>query len=122
MLKQIKVHSDDAFYDKEVDIQGTTYVFTFSWNERFDSWYIERFAPQGQTPIATGRRVVLDFPMFGKDVDDRKPDGAFVFLRSTDDKSPVGRLELGQTVGFYLFRPEETFVSDPIYAADIDIQ
>lgn len=61
---------DFAQFEYELPIQGTTWVFRFTWRERLQSWYLSIYYPEGGA-LAINRRLSpntkltesrLDFP------------------------------------------------------------
>jgi hypothetical protein len=67
-------------YRYTITIQGTAYIFGFVYAERHDSWYLSIY-DRNLTPIRTGIRIVIGWPLNLRDIDSRLFGGLLVALR-----------------------------------------
>jgi hypothetical protein len=80
----------------ETELEGTLYRFLFIWNERDEAWFMT-VSDTDDDPIASGVRVVADFPLLRRVADARAPLGDIVALDSTGEGDP-GLADLGVRV------------------------
>lgn len=80
----------------EVSLEGTLYLFALAWNARDSAWYMAISDADG-APIATGIRVVVDWPLLKGVADSRRPPGEIFALDTTGTGDP-GLADLGGRV------------------------
>jgi len=83
---QLKIRSDFDNYRYRVDLDNTTYVFSFKWNTRSERWQITIYASDGET-------VLISVPLTAN---------ADLLTRFRDKNLPKGRLFCIDTTGQWL--------------------
>lgn len=87
----------EARYTFECDLDEVTFQFSFEWNDRDSGWYMSISDVNG-SPIISGRRVVLNYPLTNIYADARKPKGELIAIDTTDKNVEPGLLDLGDRV------------------------
>lgn len=85
----------DPFYSYSIRLEGKSYVFEFSYNQREDTWFFNVALEDG-TVLAQGVKVVCKINLLRKFADVRLPPGLLVALPNGNDASPPGLEELGE--------------------------
>ena len=79
------------FYTYQVTLDGETYRLTYSWNERACSWYLD-VAAADDTPLISGQRIGVDYPLIGRNNDPRLPPGSIQAISlDADNNADPGR-------------------------------
>lgn len=97
---------DLPWFEQELSIEETTYFIEMWWDVRIESWYISLF-DENFDPIRVGRKASLNYSLFWRTVDPRMYDGALAFIRSSDLRGRIRRVELGEGVDLVYFSPDE---------------
>lgn len=98
--------STDPAYTQRTKLDGVEYVLTFEWNERDARWYFS-IADEDGEPIASGVKVVADWPLLRRVVDPRCPPGEIGAVDATGAGEPPGRYDLGERVKIYYYDADE---------------
>lgn len=95
---EIPVAFDTPLYTERVTLDGKEYLFKFDWNDRENRWYMGLFSVTGD-PLATGIKVVANWPLLRKLAGDTVPPGVLIAtdLSPQDGESPT-YAELGTRV------------------------
>ena len=114
MATVIKV-PDSAYSDSEVTLSGKTYIFTFKFNSRNSSWYLDLKDSDGDIILA-GIKIMPNQNLTGRYISttsENFPDGNLWCFRALNDFSPIGRdnFGLGKTyeLTFLTHQDEEDF-------------
>jgi hypothetical protein len=86
--------SDDIFYTQITTLDGSDYLLEFRFNTREGVWYLQISLTDG-TLLATGIKLVSNWPLLQKFADPRMPPGELMALAQGPDDSPAGQEELG---------------------------
>lgn len=97
----IPVSTDPAFTQRS-KLDGTEYELYFEWNERDGRWFFSISDSTGDR-IASGIKVVADWPLIHRVRDARRPPGEIVAIDSTGNGEPPGRDDLGARVKIYYY-------------------
>lgn len=82
----------------ELTLDGRRYLLRFRWMERQASWYMSVYTVAG-TPIRTGVRVVVNFPLLSRSGSALLPDGILLGVDvSQAGAEIVAQSELGDRV------------------------
>ena len=92
-ILEINTFPDNPFYTCRVSLDGTEYLFAFSYNGREDRIYLDLKTLEGSI-IVRGIKIVTSIPLAASCKDERMPPGALIALSLTDD-TPPGLGELG---------------------------
>lgn len=76
------------------DLDGVTYGFEVRWNARSEAFYMSIFTAEGDLIIAN-RKIVLDWPLFGRFADSRLPPGPIIATDTSGASSMPALDELG---------------------------
>ncbi len=87
--------SIDPYYIQRTDLEGRGYILQFDYGTREDVWYLTIYDLEG-VPLATGIRMVCNWPLTYRLPDPRLPPGKLlVTTRTAVDDTPPGLLDLG---------------------------
>jgi len=96
-----------AFYDQRVELDGTTYVLDFAWNERGRSWFLTVNTADG-APIVSGLAVVSNWPLLRRfKYKPELPGGELVAVDLTGTYDAAGYTDLGTNVQLTYFTAAE---------------
>lgn len=93
----LPLRNDVPYFDFFVELEGVTYGFAFRWNHRAKAWFVDLKDADDQ-PIVSGARVVVDFPLFIRSADPRRPPGLFIVTDTTGKRIDPGEHDLGGRV------------------------
>lgn len=99
----------DAFFTETVNLEGSDFALTFTYNQREDAYYLSIATTDG-TDLAVGVKVVANWPLLHKYATTGLPPGEMFAFSSTADISPPGLGELGEgqrCTLYYLTRAEQ---------------
>lgn len=97
MIQRIPINPQSAAQEFETVLDGNVYRLGFRWNWRDSSWSMD-IQTRNRVPLLDGLKVVLNYELIGRFVDERLPDGFIVALDSTRRLEGIGRFDLGNTV------------------------
>lgn len=85
-------------WDQISEIDGREYQLIFSWNDRYQSWYLD-ILDQDSSPILYGKRLVCGV-VLGRELvgDSRIWPGKLSCVATTPDASDPGQFDLGSRV------------------------
>ena len=107
-LIKLPVDSLRANYSFKIDLEGTTYTFSFRYNTR-DSVWIMDIADEGENIILSGIPLLLGTLLFERFPNSNIPLGDFFVLSLEDSTSEATRDNLGTDV---LLMYEESTVEE----------
>ena len=92
----IRIPLDSTFphFALQVELDSKTYGFEFRWNIREEAWFITLSDASG-SPIASGQKLVVGFPLFIRVKDSRK----FPGILTAEDLSGKGEEALVDDLG-----------------------
>ena len=94
--------TDLASYSFTTDLEGTTYVFDFYWNDRAVGWFFN-IKDSASNYILAGVRVVLGFPLAGRSGKSTMPPGVLMAVDTTGQNIEPGLNDLGGRVQLLYF-------------------
>jgi hypothetical protein len=97
---------DDPFSTQRTTLDGVEYAFRFLWNTREGHWYMT-LSDSAESPIASSRKIVVDWDLLRGVIDDRKPPGLIVAIDTSEQGIDPGQTELGERVLLTYFDAEE---------------
>lgn len=102
----LPLRSDLPFFDVKADLDDVTYTLQFRWNVRAAGWFLDVLDEQGETILAAGVRVVVDFPLLAH-ITGRSPPGALAFVDTGGKGEDPGLTDLGVRVALLYFSATE---------------
>jgi hypothetical protein len=84
-------------YEQTEDLDGREYLIRLDRNERDESWSFSMYLTDG-TPLALGKKVVLNYPLMFGETDSRLPPGRIFAVDTTASDTDPGLTELGDRV------------------------
>ena len=88
--------SSDPYYVQRTDLEGKEYTLQFDWCTRESVWYLSIFDVE-QVPLATGIKLVCNWPLTYRLADNRLPPGdLLVITKKEADDSPPGLADLAE--------------------------
>lgn len=87
-------------------IEGRDYVLRFDWNQRNGSFYLS-IADQDGSAIATGIKLVTDWPLLFGVVDARRPPGELMIIDEKGEGLDPSFSELGTRFSLVYFTAAE---------------
>lgn len=85
--------TSDAFYQQTTTFEGITYLLTFAYNQRVQSYYLS-IADASGVDIYNGVKLICNMALLRKCSDPRKPHGELFVISSTNDATPPGLQDL----------------------------
>jgi|GEM_PF-1566554 len=104
-LEEIPIRNaaDNVAFYFIVDMDGTDYQCSFRWNSRDEAWYMSLYSLDG-TPIRTGIKLVVNWPVFRLDRSEVRPSGEVLFVDADEVPSdPVAFEGLGKNASMIYF-------------------
>lgn len=98
--------TDVPKYTLEVALDNVTFRLGFHWNDRAGAWFMS-IADVNGTPLLSGRRVVVGFPLISRFRDPRLPAGDFNAVDTSGQKLEAGPNDLGDRVRLLYFSRSE---------------
>lgn len=77
MSQTIPTATTLADYEQTTTLDGRDYLLRFTFNEREGFWYMS-MSDQDSSPIVTGLKVAVDFPLLKRVTDARRPPGTLM--------------------------------------------
>lgn len=105
-MRKIPTTSDQPHYTQVTTLDGRDYVLTFEYNFRDLSWYLD-VADQDEVVIAAGLRLVVDWDLLQRCVDERRPPGILWCNDLSGAGLDPGPDDLGTRVELLYFGEEE---------------
>jgi hypothetical protein len=96
-IYELPVKSDLPSYQFQVDLDGATYGFGFTWNESAEAWFMSLSDVDGN-PLVTGVRVVVEFPLAARSTMDSLPPGVLLAVDTSGQHLDPGLGDLGSRV------------------------
>jgi hypothetical protein len=100
------MRSDVPHFAFQVDLDGETYGFEFRWNERAAGYFFALYTSDG-TPLLSGKRVVLGWPLLRRYADGRLPAGDLVAYDTTNSDTEPALGDLGARVVMLYYTADE---------------
>lgn len=95
MALVLPLDSVDPHYTVTIKLEGVRYRLGMDWNEREGSWYMSLTQENG-TAIASGLRVVPDWPLLRRVTGSARPPGEMVFRNTGSEDAEPGRNDIGE--------------------------
>lgn len=96
-LRIINTSTELSGYTQRTILDGREYLLRFLWNMREAKWYLS-IADQTGSPIVDGIKVVADFPLTRRIVDERCFPGSLIAMDTSEKGLDPGLTELGDRV------------------------
>lgn len=93
----IPTRTDDEHYEEQVELDGIVYSMKLAWNHRAGAWFVS-LSKQDGTPIISGTRVVVDWPLLHYCSHPDKPAGLLLALDTSGAGADPGLTDLGGRV------------------------
>jgi len=93
----VPVTTDQVLYQQVTTLDGVDYVLTFALNLRDSYWYLD-VADQDGSPIATNIKVLVNWDLLRRCVDERKPKGMLMAHDTTGQGLDPGPTDFGTRV------------------------
>lgn len=106
----IPCRSDLTHYDMHLVLDNTNYVLEFQWNFRESSWYMSVLTETGDY-IQSNIKIVVEFSLGARTVDNRWPPGRFVALDTASTLTNPGQTDLGDRVQLIYFSEAEVIAA-----------
>jgi hypothetical protein len=87
-------------YTQRTTLDGREYQFEFRWNTRDSAWYFHIADEQG-AHIRSAIKVVLDWPLLRRIVDERRPPGSIMAIDSSGTSTNPTLDDFGTRVKLY---------------------
>lgn len=99
----VPVSLDTPCYTERVTLDGQDYTLRFDWNGREGRWYLDIGDVNGNW-IVTGIKIICDWPLTRRQVDQNKPPGDFIAIDfSNMGGEPPGLPDLGRRVQLFYY-------------------
>lgn len=94
--------TDVPKYNLEIPLDNVTFRLGFHWNDRAGAWFMS-IADVNGTPLLSGRRVVVGFPLLARFRDPRLPTGELNAVDTSGKQQEAGENDLGERVRLLYF-------------------
>lgn len=94
-------------FSQQIDLDGQTYVFTFSWNNRESAWYLGLTTLE-EEQITDGIKLVLGMELLKRTARPGIPPGELYCMALGQDQATIGRNDMGVTVSLIYVPEAET--------------
>lgn len=108
MAITLPLRNDLMHYSFECRLDNNSYGFEFWWNERAQIWFMSVFASDG-TPIATGLRMIVGFPLMSRCRKEERPPGVLLAVDTAGRHEEPGVSDLGARVQLIYYGENESF-------------
>jgi hypothetical protein len=89
-----------------MQLDGETFNFAFHWNERESSFYVD-ISDVDNVPIISDRKIVADWPLLARVVDERRPLGEIYCVDLVGTGEPPSLDELNKRIVLLYFDAAE---------------
>jgi len=96
----------NPYFSVDVELDTLNYVLEFAWNERASAWFVSMTTSGGDV-IFSGRKLVLDWPLWFRVVDNRLPGGILLATDTSGVGLEAGVNDLGARVEVAYVTAEE---------------
>jgi hypothetical protein len=93
-------------FDLSLELDGVTYLLELRWNSRADAWFLMLYTAEGDLVLGS-RKVVTDFPLWGRCRDARRPKGQLLAVDTAGEQLDAGLEDLGGRVQLLYFTAAE---------------
>lgn len=93
----VPVITDQVLYQQVTTLDGVDFVLTFALNLRDSYWYVD-VADQDGVPIATGIKIVVNWDLLRRCIDERRPKGQLIAIDTTGQGLDPGPDDFGTRV------------------------
>jgi|SRR5262245_19290714 len=103
-MQTIPLPTDTAFFSQRVELEGTSYILDFSWNERNKLWKLSVFTADGD-PLVRGVSLVSNRSLLRRyKSKEGFPPGDLMMLDPTHtiDRADYGQLGTDVSLTYYL--------------------
>ncbi len=90
----------EARSEYSVNIEQSTYIFRFNWQERSQNWHFDMLTADAE-PLVLGAKLVPNVPMIRRNRD-LGPEGNIYVVNGSTGESVAGRNNLGMNKDFKL--------------------
>lgn len=99
-----------AFRYRET-LEGSQYLFAWRYSPRTASWYLSVYSPDGETLLAGGVRVVVNWPLLRRHQSPDLPPGEFLAVdMSGENRDIEQQADLGSRVRVVYLSSDDEFV------------
>jgi hypothetical protein len=106
-IEVLPLFNGRAAYEYNIVIDSVSYRLVFTWANRHGSWYLD-ILENDSTPIRTGIRVILDYPLTLRDAANALMFDGMLILQRVDDQTREPTLQdMGNTVELVLVTDED---------------
>ena len=103
---EIPVRTDLPNYNERVDLEGTTYIFKFRFNSRWQTWIMDILTAD-EDNILVGVPIHVNLPLISKIRDERLPQGFLFAINIENTYQDPTEDNFGQNV-LLLYRESTT--------------
>lgn len=93
----LPIDSEAPSYEFSCTLEGRTYTFDLTWNERSGAWFLSVRDTDGVDLVA-GRRVVLGANLLGRSANAALPPGVLLAIDTSGTDTDAGPDDLGARV------------------------
>lgn len=102
---ELPLRSDLERFEFVLTLDAVAYKFLFSWNSRESGWFMSLFL-EDDTPVWSGVRVVVNWPLQQRSRVSNRPPGLFMAVDAQETKTDPGLTDLGKRVRLLYFDAE----------------
>ncbi len=96
----------ESHVEQRTSLSGRDFVLRFDWNQRDGHWFLGIYDPNG-TPIITGLKLVVNWPLLGARTEPLRPPGDFAVIDTMTPSIDPGFADLGVRHGLVYCEPGE---------------
>jgi hypothetical protein len=97
---EIPLSNQDPSFLFSIELDGSTYNFTFRWDGRQENWIFDLF-DSDKNPIQTGVPFVVDLELISQNVSSNRPPGNLIARNTAISGENATRFNIGSDVKLY---------------------
>ena len=97
---------DSPYWNQQVDLEDTTYTFTFRWNDRESAWYFD-IDEQDGSAIVRGQKILPFVDLLTRWADSRLPTGKLLVDAVDSNERPTRESLFNGDVSLIYFSLDE---------------
>lgn len=96
-LLETPTRKDLPSYQYVINLEGTNYTLTFTFNDRMGKWFLN-LGDSKNTTIISQVPIIASWPLFDRFIADAVPPGTLFAFDSSGTSTDPGRFDLGDRV------------------------
>jgi len=91
---EIPTNSENPSWSEIITLEGSNYIFSFTWNARDKSWVLD-IQLTDDLPVIMGIKLVANYELLGTYAQNKQPPGSLFLYDTAGKREDCNREELG---------------------------